>query len=145
MSDVQPATAPPTDAARIAALEAALAVERSALAASQAQIDELTKERDQLRASHERLRQDLELLRRRIFVAKAERIDSSQLELEFAKKLAALDVLAGKIGDDLVARADAAAGTADANGGARRDPKKKPSGRRDLSKATIPRDTCRDP
>ena len=131
MSDVQPATASPTDAARIAALEAALA-------SSQAQIDELTRERDQLRASHERLRQDLELLRRRIFVAKAERIDSSQLELEFAKKLAALDVLAGKIGDDLVARADAAAGTADGSGGAGRDPKKKPSGRRDLSKATIP-------
>jgi hypothetical protein len=30
-----------------------------------------------LRASHERLRQDLELLRRRIFVAKAERVDST--------------------------------------------------------------------
>ena len=131
MSDVQPATASPTDATRIAALEAALA-------SSRAQIDELTRERDQLRSSHERLRQDLELLRRRIFVAKAERIDSSQLELEFARKLAALDVLAGKIGDDLVARADAAAGNADGSGGARRDPRKKPSGRRDLSKATIP-------
>ena len=46
-----------------------------------------------LRASHERLRLELELLRRRIFVAKAERVDTAQLELEFAAKLAELDRL----------------------------------------------------
>lgn len=52
-------------------------------------------ERDKLRASHERLRLELEMLRRRIFVAKAERVDTAQLELEFAEKLAKLDELAG--------------------------------------------------
>ena len=37
------------------------------------------------------------MLRHRIFVAKAERIDSKQLELEFASKLAALDELARQL------------------------------------------------
>jgi transposase len=73
---------------RIAALEAALAAEQAAVA-------RLTSERDLLRASHERLRLELELLRRRIFVAKAERVDTAQLELEFAATLAALDRLGG--------------------------------------------------
>jgi outer membrane murein-binding lipoprotein Lpp len=98
MDETEP-TVPTTDAfvARIAALEAALAAERAAHATSQAKVEKLTKGCDHLRASHERLRQDLELLRRRIFIAKAERVDSSQLEMEFAKKLAALDELAGKL------------------------------------------------
>jgi transposase len=74
--------------ARIAALEAELAAQRE-------QIAKLTAERDLLRASHERLRLELELLRRRIFVAKAERVDTAQLEMEFATKLAALDRLSG--------------------------------------------------
>ncbi len=61
-------------------------------------IADLEKERDNLRASHERLRQELELWKRRIFIAKAERIDTTQLELEFADKLRQLDVLAGTLG-----------------------------------------------
>jgi hypothetical protein len=84
--------ATPTDA-RIAALEAALAAAQSALAAEHDRVAKLTEERDLLRASHERLRLELELMRRRIFVAKAERVDTAQLELEFAAKLAALDRL----------------------------------------------------
>lgn len=81
-----PASAMPVD--RIARLEAALAAERDLVA-------KLTQERDLLRASHERLRLELELLKRRIFVAKAERVDTAQLELEFAVKLAELDRLGG--------------------------------------------------
>jgi transposase len=76
--------------ARIADLEAALAIEREKVAA-------LTRERDQLRASHERLRVELEMLKRRIFVAKAERVDTTQLEMEFAEKLRQLDALAGTL------------------------------------------------
>ena len=86
-------------ATRINELEATLAVERSARAAEQAAAREwvakLTAERDLLKASHERLRLELELLRRRIFVAKAERVDTAQLELEFAATLTALDQLGG--------------------------------------------------
>ena len=55
----------------------------------------MTKERDQLRAAHERLRLELEMIKRRLFVAKAERIDTTQLEMEFADKLRQLDALAG--------------------------------------------------
>jgi len=99
--------------ARIAALEAALAAER-------ARVAELTKERDNLRASHERLRLELELLRRRIFVATAERIDTTQLEMEFAATLAALD----RLGGELPAAAQA--------GGPQGNRKHKSVGRRDL-------------
>ena len=66
----------------------------------EAQVATLTKERDQLRASHARLRQELELLKRRIFVAKAERVDTAQLEMEFAEKLRQLDALAGTVDDE---------------------------------------------
>lgn len=45
----------------------------------------VTEERDKLRRAYEQLKEHLELLRRRIFQAKAERIDITQLELEFAE------------------------------------------------------------
>jgi transposase len=122
--------------ARVAALEAALATERSAHAESRALVEQLTEERDHLRASHDRLRQELELLRRRIFVAKAERVDSTQLELEFAQKLSALDALSGRLGEQPMSPA---AGTgASVGGDGKPAGKKKPKGRRDLREANIP-------
>jgi hypothetical protein len=101
-------------------LESALATERTAHAESRARVELLAKECDHLRASHERLRQDLELLRRRIFVAKAERVDSTQLELEFAQKLSALDALSGQLGMESKPR-DAGTG-ASSDGGAKPSP-----------------------
>ena len=128
-----PASATPEE--RIAALEAALeteraalAAERAALVASQALVSKLTTERDQLRVSHERLR--LELLRRRIFVAKAERVDSTQLELEFAQKLAELDRLGGVPGPATNQDDGSEADNDDKRG--RKRPKDKPLGRRNL-------------
>jgi hypothetical protein len=83
---------PPTDAAaRIVLLE-------SALADRDTRIADLVRERDELRAAYDRLWLDVELMRRRIFIAKAERVDTKQLELEFKDKLAELDKLAGTIG-----------------------------------------------
>jgi transposase/uncharacterized coiled-coil protein SlyX len=114
---------------RIAALEAELAVQRELVAT-------LTRERDVLRASHERLRQELELLRRRIFVAKAERVDTTQLELEFAAKLAELDRLGGNASPS----ADDEGGDGDDDGGddsPSKGAKKKPKGRRDLRKVPL--------
>jgi transposase len=68
-------------------------------AASSQRIAELEKERDNLRASHERLRQELELFKRRLFIAKAERVDNTrQLELEFAAKMRELDAMAKTLG-----------------------------------------------
>jgi transposase len=107
--------------ARVVALE-------SELAAARAQVAALTQERDQLRGSHARLREELELLKRRIFVAKAERVDTAQLEMEFAERLRQLDTLAGTLAD----------GTADASDDDdKKDNKKRSTGRRDLRKLPL--------
>jgi transposase len=79
----------------VAELQTLLAAER---AAAEQRIAELEKDRDHLRASHERLRQELELFKRRLFIAKAERVDTKQLEMEFADKLRELDAAAGTLG-----------------------------------------------
>ena len=121
--------------ARVAALESALATECAAHAASRALVAQLTEERDHLRASHDRLRQELELLRRRIFVAKAERVDSTQLELEFAQKLSALDALSVRLAEQPMST-DAGTGTS-SDGDSKPSDKKKPKGRRDLREANI--------
>ncbi len=134
----------PTDGllARVAQLEAALSAERVALSAeraareaSEALAAQLEKDVEVLRASHERLRQELELLRHRIFLAKAERLDSRQLELEFATKLAALDELAGKIpprpAETLPPGAPGSSGDDDRR-------RSKPRGRRDLRGLKLP-------
>jgi len=123
---------------RLVAVEAALAEERARTAKLQAELEAALAERDRLRASHERLRLELELLRRRIFVAKAERVDTTQLELEFKDKLAELDKLAAtaepsdaRPGDD---------GHPDDGGGGGaggKGRKTKPTGRRDLRKAPL--------
>jgi transposase len=108
--------------ARVAALEAQLATER-------ARVAELERERDRLRASYDQLRLEIELMRRRIFIAKAERIDTAQLELEFAAKLAHLDALSSKL-DVEVASTDGGAPPAKTS-------PKKPLGRRDLREANL--------
>lgn len=107
------------------------------LVAKQALVDQLTKERDRLRQAYEQLRLELELLKRRIFVAKAERIDTQQLELEFAGKLAALDQLGAQLHKELEEQAPPAppAPPAGDNKGSSRP---KPTGRRDLSTAALP-------
>lgn len=60
----------------------------------EAELAESRKENERLRTSQSELRVELELMRRRIFVARAERVDTRQLELEFATKLAHLNRLA---------------------------------------------------
>ena len=101
---------------RIAELEVALAAERERVIA-------LERERDVLQASHERLRLELELLKRRLFFAKAERVDTAQLELEFAAKLRALEEVAGTL--NMPPRDEA-------DGSKPKGSRSKPKGRRDL-------------
>lgn len=107
--------------ARIAELEAALA--------------KVQAERDVLRASHERLRLELELLKRRIFVAKAERVDTKQLEIEFAQKLRTLNEVAGTL--ELPVEPTDAGGNGEGSGDNKPPGKKKPTGRRDLTQAAL--------
>ncbi|HEX7479703.1 MAG TPA: transposase, partial [Polyangiales bacterium] len=130
-------------------LAALLQAERAALAAERVsfalRIADLEKERDNLRASHERLRQELELWKRRIFIAKAERVDTTQLELEFADKLRQLDALAGTLG--MAQRPPAAVDETPARDGKRRGKRtnNRGTGRRDLRSLPIPEERIEIP
>jgi transposase len=86
--------------ARILELEAVLATERAALVAERQRAADIEAKHDRLHEAFRQLQFELELLKRRLFHAKAERIDTGQLELEFAAKLAALDTLAGQLQSD---------------------------------------------
>ncbi len=107
---------------RVLELEAALAAEREL--------------RAQWELNHE---QQMELIRRRLFVAKAERIDTTQLEIEFAATLAALDALAGAAPSDTEDPGSSKPGPSTTGP---RD-KAKPTGRRDLPTGTSSSPTLR--
>jgi transposase len=131
--------------ARIAELESALATEREHAEMERARADAaiaranaLTMERDRLRAAYRRLQIDLELLRRRIFVAKAERVDTRQLELEFQAKKAELDALAERLDEEKDGQSDDEGEKPKSKSKAR----KKPKGRRDLSGVPIKEERC---
>ena len=101
----------------------------------------VTEERDKLRRAYEQLKEHLELLRRRIFQAKAERIDITQLELEFAETKQKLDAMAKHAESDPSLEAvpdalDFAPEDAPPPSGARPRPNR--SGRRDLRDEYMP-------
>lgn len=129
MAESSQAPQPPTTSAeqRVAELEAQLAV--------------ITRERDTLRVAYRNLQAELELLRRRLFVAKAERLDTQQLELEFADKLAALDALSQQM-DPPAMDPPAASGDVGAAGNTppppSQRPSRKPTGRRNLREVELP-------
>ena len=141
-----PQTTPEGNAqSRIAALEAALAAQSAELHAVKEQAERLKRENSKLREAYMQQREELELLRRRIFVAKAERFDTRQLELEFAKKLVELETLHGELFEsdkDADALVDLASAPEYANGNQPKRGKKKPSGRRDLSTVNWPERRC---
>ncbi|CAM4482323.1 Transposase TnpC homeodomain domain-containing protein [Myxococcus xanthus] len=74
-------------------------------------------------------------MRSRLFVAKAERLDTTQLGLEFAYKLAALDALNHQLGQPA---ASAPADPTETGGARPPGGKRKPTGRRDLREADLP-------
>ncbi len=124
-------------AARVREVEALLATERAKLA-------EVTAQRDRLRRAYEILLEHYELLRRKLFVAKAERIDATQLEIEFAATKAKLDALATQLGTELEgppAPLDAqpsASPPSDDEPKKTRKPKTTPTSRRDLRDEDMP-------
>jgi len=104
------------------------------------QLTDLEKERDTLRAAYEVALQELELQRRRLFIAKAERVDTTQLSLEFAQKLEQLEALAGTLG---IGKDDARTDEGDpklAKDGKRRGKREhnRGTGRRDLREMPLP-------
>jgi len=126
--------------ARIAVLEKTLESERARANheqaranQEQARADALSAERDRLRAAHRQLQLEKEMLRRRIFVAKAERVDTHQLELEFGQKQAALVELDERLGPALNPERSPEKPAASPP-----KPKSKPTGRRDLRTLPIP-------
>lgn len=76
-------------------------------------------ERDNLRRAYRQLMEQFELLRRRIFIAKAERVDPTQLELEFEKTKQKLDALAKKLDGEAAAGSTAEAENATADAAAK--------------------------
>lgn len=114
VNDASPSQRPSTDsAARVRELEARVA-------AMQAQYDKL-------RAAYEALLHELVLLKRRLFVAKAERIDTAQLQLELEMKTAQVEALAATLGvpQDEPEEPDP-------------KPRRKPTGRRNLEGLSLP-------
>lgn len=128
---------------RVGELEALLRAERDRVAALDEQRLALaeqhafaTRQLEDLRKSYGILQQEHELLRRRIFEAKAERVDPRQLELELEKTKAALDELQKQI--------EAASGSPDGPmSPATGKTGSKPTGRRKLDPATMPTERLR--
>ena len=121
--------------ARIAVLERALAAKHVELAAKHDELAAVLAERDRLRHAYERLQEQLALLQRRLYVAKAERVNAQQLELEFAHTKAQLDALGVVLGE-LPAPGDPVP-----DGGheePRKKPRSAPKGRRDLRDVDMP-------
>ena len=121
--------------ARVVELESALAASNSKLGVANSDLATTRGERDKLREAWQAVKFELELLKKRLFVAKAERVDVEQLELEFAKKLAELDALSKRLEPvPPWMMATVAGGTS----GSGNPPKKKTGGRRDVREMEIP-------
>lgn len=84
-----------TTVTRLAELEAQVVVQQAALETERERRIAAEAERDRLREAYEALKVQAELAHRRLVIAKAERIDTTQLELDFAATLAELDKHAG--------------------------------------------------
>lgn len=118
-----------------------------ALRAAEATVARLTREQDKLRAAYHLLLEQHQLLRRRIYAAKAERVDSSQLELEFAEVSVKLDRVIEQMSEAEEAKEPDASGDAGktpegsgaSNGSSGKNRPHK--GRRDLSQLDLPVET----
>jgi transposase len=120
-----------------------VALGKEQLAQQSQKLASVTAERDRLRRAYTLLKEQFELLRRRIFVAKAERIDASQLELEFAETKAKLDALAGLLDPNAEASRPSPAASLDSSAGQPpgdepKDSRPKPKGRRNLRDVEMP-------
>lgn len=116
-------------AARLAKLEAILE-------SSQQRVAKLEQENKTLRSAYDALLLDMKLLKHRIFMAKAERVDTRQLELEFAEKQRALEEAAGTLG--MGKPGSESSSESDSDDGESRPRKKRPAGRRDVKLALLP-------
>lgn len=122
--------------ARVIELQAELTAERELRI-------EWERKHDRLLGAYQALEQQLELIRRRLYVAKAERIDTTQLEIEFVEKLAALDALARQIppaasGEGASPGPAGGEGASPGPSGGKDRKRPSPTERRDLSELDVP-------
>ena len=136
-----PEGTPPTELtsalAQVARLEATLGIVESERDALRDERNQARSERDKLREAWQAVKFELELLKKRLFVAKAERVDVEQLELEFAQKLAELDALSKRlepVPEWMLATVTSGSGGSGQPG----KPAKKAGGRRDVREMSIP-------
>ncbi|MEO6599727.1 MAG: IS66 family transposase, partial [Polyangiaceae bacterium] len=139
---------PEPSQARVQELEALVGRMRSELTATSEKLTATSErlagvlsERDSLRRAYRHLMEQFDLLRRRIFIAKAERVDATQLELEFEKTKQKLDALARKLDSESAADSDTHPDSAQDGVGSRpsgkppANAKSPPKGRRNLADA----------
>jgi len=115
---------------QLAELKAALAATEASRKTIAAKLARVEAERDKLRRAYEQLQEQLHLLRRRIYQAKAERVDVSQLELEFSAKIQELRRLASELQIDPAPDSDPASSPPPPE-------RKKPTGRRNVAAMPI--------
>jgi hypothetical protein len=134
VGDAATSTLDPAVAARLAQLEALVAAQQAALDEERAARASVEAERDRLREAYEALTREVELARRRLVVAKAERVDTTQLELEFVAKLAELDKLSRQAEEEIGEQPER-----------ERKKKSKPRGRRDFRLLDLPEERLEIP
>jgi len=126
----------------VVALLEALAERDARLVASDAKLAALHSEQTALKSentrlwkAYQQLKEELVLMKRRIFVAAAERVDTTALQLEFGELVAKLDKLAGI----LPGESDESDESGDSDTTKKKKRKKtKPKGRRDLADTDLP-------
>jgi transposase len=120
-------------------LRARVLVLEAALAAEHARAEKLATDHERLLKAYQEVQLELKLLRRRIYVASAERVDTKQLEMEFADKQAELAGLAAQLGATGTQEPPAASPppTPPTPPAAPEKPKAQPKGRRDLRELPI--------
>jgi transposase len=139
-----------SESERIAELEKLVSDARAELAATAEQLvianqrlADTRSERDRLRLAYQRLFEQVELLRRRIYSAKAERVNPLQLELEFKEAKDKLDRMAAELdamdnaGEKPNATSELAVGNRPA-GNRPSNARPTPKGRRNLAEADLP-------
>jgi transposase len=143
-TESQSATAATHDAATSGSMDA-LVLE---LKKRDATIAQLQDENARLWRSYDMLKHELALVKRRLFVATAERVDTTQLQLEFKELVQKLEKLSGQLEPKVATGADDAVAASEAKPNAGSDaqsgsakPKRerpKPTGRRNLEDADLP-------
>ena len=128
--------------AELAARDAALAAREAKLDAAAAQIAKQAAQYEALREAYMQLQLELKLLKRKIFIASAERADTTQLQLEFETLTQKLDALAGVMGNPSESDGDPSDESGDSNDPeAKKKRRSKSTGRRRVEEMGLRKET----